>query len=276
MTRVSGRYEKAFARLGEAHEGAFIPFVVLGDPDFRTSGKILDALARHADCLELGFPFSDPIADGKRIQAADQRALASGMTTRKCFGLIRRVRRKNPGIPIGLLVYYNLVYRHGTEKFLRSAKAAGADGILVADMPLEESGEMNMLCRKNGLRQIFIASPLSAGRRLERIVSKSGGFVYIVGVLGVTGERKSVSGAALAIVRRIRKLRKGRKARLCVGFGISKPRHAKELIAGGADGAIVGSAIEAVIEANLRAKKAIPGKVASFAAKMKKAVAEHA
>src|SRR3989344_5405280 len=118
MRQNMNRYEKTFAELKKNKEGALIPFVILGDPDFDASKKILSVMARHADILELGFPFSDPIADGKRIQAADERALASKITPEKCFQLVRHVRKANPGTPIGLLLYYNLVYSNGVEKFL--------------------------------------------------------------------------------------------------------------------------------------------------------------
>ncbi len=268
QSRKKSRYSQKFAELAKKKEGAFIPFVVLGDPDFATSKKIIYSLAQSADCLELGFPFSDPIADGKRIQAADERALSKKMSVQKCFSLLKHARKACGEKPIGLLVYYNLVYSNGAEKFLRKAKQAGADGILIADMPIEEASGINKLCRKIGLEQIFIISPATGAQRIAKIASKAKGFLYAVSILGVTGERGSVAQSTISMLRLIKR---HSKLPVCVGFGISKPEHVKKVIRAGADGAIVGSAIEAVIENNLARKSSIPGKVSGFAQKLKAA-----
>src|SRR3989344_2242376 len=245
-------YKKMFEQLKKKNEKEFIPFVVLGDHDFKTSEKILDVLVQKTDALELGFPFSDPIADGKRIQAADERSLKSGTTPEKCFSLIKNIRKKNKNIPIGLLLYYNLVFSNGTESFLRKAKAVGVNGILVADMPIEEASEFNSICKKIGLDQIFIVAPTTDGKRMKKIASKASGFVCTVGILGVTGERKSVATDTLNLIRRIKK---NSKIPVCVGFGISTPEHVRKIIKEGADGAIVGTAVEAIIEKNLKNRK---------------------
>ncbi|MCR4369232.1 MAG: tryptophan synthase subunit alpha, partial [archaeon] len=242
------RYAKKFAELRAKKEGALIPFVVLGDPDFETSRAIVHALAKNADILELGFPFSDPIADGARIQAADERSLKSGMDSDKCFELIANVRASNPTTPIGLLLYYNLVYRYGIEKFLKKAKQSGVDGVLVADMPLEESAEFNSLCKKIGIEEIFIVAPTTPAKKIVRIAKKASGFIYVVGVMGVTGERKGIEDST---VRLVKKIRSKTKLPVCVGFGISSAKDVQKVIGAGAHGAIVGSAIEAVIEKNL-------------------------
>jgi len=259
---------ETFRRLRAEKRGAFIPFVVLGDPDFNTSKKILEVLAKHADILELGFPFSDPIADGKRVQAADERALKSGINTEKCFSLIRHVKRQNKNVPVSLLLYYNLVYSNGTENFLRKAKKAGVDAVLIADMPLEESKEFNRLCRKHGIEEVFIVAPTTGAKRMRSILSRVNGFVYIVGVLGVTGERKTLGKGGIGIALKIKKLS---KIPACVGFGISNPGQARKIISSGADGVIVGSALEAVIEKNLRNKKRLLREVEKFAEKFKAA-----
>ena len=251
-------YKKKFEELNKKNEKAFIPFVVLGDPDFNTSKKILDVIAKEADCLELGFPFSDPIADGKRIQAADERALKAKINTDKCFELIKYIRKKNKNIPIGLLLYYNLVYSNGTENFLKKAKNAGVNGILIADMPIEESGSMQKLCKKHGLEQIFIVSPLTKGNRMQKILSKTKGFVYVVSVLGVTGERKQIKSSTIDLIKRIKK---HSKIPICVGFGISTAEQVKKVI--------VGSAIEAIIEKNLKNRNKMFKELTHFVKKIK-------
>ncbi len=263
------RFEKRFAELRARREGAFVAFAVLGDPDFSTSKKILEALGKGADMLELGFPFSDPIADGKRIQAADERALRAKITPQKCLLLIRHIRKKHPSLPIGLLLYYNLVYSNGEEQFLRGARKAGVDAVLIADMPVEESGKFNAMCRKAGLEQVFTVAPTTGKGRMRRILAKCRGFVYAVGVLGVTGERAGVRAMALGLVRRIKSMRGPRKLPVCVGFGISRPEHARKIISAGADGVIVGSAIEAVIEKNLGNKSAMIKKLREFCSAIK-------
>lgn len=258
-----------FRELGRKKEGAFVAFTVLGDPDFVTGGKILETLSENSDILELGLPFSDPIADGKRIQAADERALGSKMSVKKCFELIANLRAKNAQIPIGILVYYNLVFTNGSGKFLRKAKSSGVDGILVADMPIDEAAKFNSLCKKIGLEQIFIVAPTTGNKRMRRILSKCRGFAYAVGVLGVTGERKSVDNSTIGLVKRLRKT--GISMPVCVGFGISRPKHAKKIIAAGANGVIVGSAIEAIIEQNLKGHKKMLRRIMEFTAKMRAA-----
>ncbi|HLC79682.1 MAG TPA: tryptophan synthase subunit alpha [archaeon] len=263
--KSQGRYAQTFFELAKKQKGAFIPFVVLGDPTFEDSKKVLRVLARNADCLELGFPFSDPIADGKRIASADQRSLKSGMSTEKCFELISQLRSENSKIPIGLLLYYNLVYTNGAEKFLKRAKECGVDGILIADMPLEESGEIKKLCKKIGLDLIFIISPLTGVARMKKILKCAGGFVYIVGVLGVTGERKSIEDGTIDLLQQVKK---NTSLPCCIGFGISEPSHVEKIIKSGSDGAIVGSAIEAIIEKNIGNESQMLLELENFAKEM--------
>lgn len=265
---MKSRYEKRFAELGEKGEKAFIPFVVLGDPDEKTSFEILKRIAKSADCLELGIPFSDPIADGKTIQAADQRALDTGMNTDKAFKLIAKMRKHDSEIPIGLLVYYNLVYRRGITKFYKDAKKAGVDGILIADMPIEESVPALKVSKRTGIDQIFLITQTTGNERMKKIAEKAAGFIYIVALLGVTGARTSLKKATLELVKRASKFT---KLPLCVGFGVSKPDHAKALVKSGADGVIVGSAVEKVIEKNIKNKRKMLKAVSNFCEKMRRA-----
>jgi tryptophan synthase alpha chain len=265
---VNGRYGKKFAILAQSGESAFIPFAVLGDPNTEISFKVLKTLVKHADCLELGLPFSDPIADGKTIQAADQRALAAGMNTDKAFKLIARIRKINSEIPIGLLVYYNLVYRRGVDKFYRDAKRAGVDGILIADMPIEESAPALAAAKKHNIDPIFLVTQTTGSGRMRKIARKGKGFLYAVSLLGVTGARAKLESSSLQLVKRAAK---ASALPICVGFGVSSPAHVKALKKAGAHGIIVGSAIEKVVEKNLSRTKAMLKTLDSFCAKLKDA-----
>jgi len=259
------RYTRLFNELRKRKEKALMPFVVVGDPDYNTSVSIIKTLIDSgADILELGLPFSDPIADGPTIQSADIRALKSRINTNKVFSFIKDVR-KFTQVPIGLLVYYNLVYQRGINKFYKDAKNSGVDSILIADMPVEESKEIIKAARKEKIDSVFIVSPLTEKNRLKKILFKTKGFVYIVSRLGVTGEQKELQKRTLELIKRVRPCT---KLPLCVGFGISKPEHVKEIINAGADGVIVGSAIVNLIkEENKKKKKQIK----NFVAKMKNA-----
>jgi tryptophan synthase alpha chain len=266
---MKSRYAKRFEELKKAGEGAFIPFVTLGDPDEKESEKIIEMLVESgADALELGFAFSDPIADGKTIQAADERAINSGITPDKAFSIIKKVRKKNDSIPVGLLVYCNTVYNYGIGAFYEKAKEAGVDGILIADLSLEESKPYLSVAKKSGIEQIFIIAPTTPSERIEKIVSKAAGFIYLVSVTGITGARKTVSKSALGLIKRVRK-----KTGLpvCVGFGISRPEHAKKMLGAGADGVIVGSAIVSKIEKNLKNHEKMLQDIAYYVSEMKNA-----
>lgn len=255
--------------LQKRKEGAFIPFVVLGDPDSKSSQKIIETLIKTgADALELGFAFSDPIADGKTIQEADQRALAKKINTDENFELIKRIRVRNKKIPISLLVYYNLIFQRGIEKFYSDAKKAGVDAILAADCPLEESRHLLDASKKFGIDQVFIVAPTTTKKRLLNILEKTRGYAYIVGVLGVTGARSSLQNRTIET---IKKARRFSNLPLCVGFGISKPEHVRAILSAGANGAIVGSAVVSLIKNNLGNKEKMLEALALFAKKMKKA-----
>lgn len=243
------RYKQSFEGLKNKGQGAFMPFVILGDPDYETSLQIIKALVDSgADMLELGIPFSDPIADGPAIQAASGRALESGMKTHDCVRMLRQIRDYNARIPIGLLIYSNLVYSYGTQDFYRDAKAAGVDSILIADVPMEEIKPFLHAAEEYGISQIFLATPATPPDRLKKIVGLSSTFIYIVAVLGVTGARQSVSDKTTQTVQKIRSLT---SLPLMTGFGISKPEHVKPIMNAGSDGVVIGSAIAGLIEKNV-------------------------
>jgi len=241
-------YQETFANLRKKNEKALIPFVVDGDPDYDTSLEIIKTIIRSgADILELGFPFSDPIADGPTIQVSDRRALNKGMNTNKCFQLIRDIRRFSQ-VPIGLLIYANLVYQRGINDFYQDANESGVNSVLVADLPVEESEIFTEAARENNVDAVFIVSPLTEGNRLKIILSKITGFVYLVSRLGVTGARDNLQTSTIELVKRVRR---ETELPVCVGFGISKPEHVKAISSAGADGVIVGSAVVKIIERNL-------------------------
>ena len=229
---------QTFAALKE-RKIAFMPFLVAGDPDMKQSLEYIKHVAEHADFLELGFPYSDPLADGPTIQAADGRALASGMTTEKVFELIRNIREVS-SVPITVLVYANLVYQQTIDGFYRKAKEAGIDGVLVPDLPVEESAPFVKAAKKYGIDPIFLVAQTTTNERLRHILKHAKGFLYLVSVLGVTGKRKEFSDDTTAFIKRIRTQT---KLPLAVGFGIHSREQAESFAKAGADGVIVGSAL---------------------------------
>ncbi len=243
-----GRIETAFAS-ASLKKPAFIGFTVAGDPDKTTCIRIARALiAGGTDILELGVPFSDPVADGPTIQKADERALAAGTTPDTVFEIVREIR-KCSDVPIVFLTYYNIVHRRGIERFYREAQDAGVDGILVADMPVEESEEVCAIAAQYGIDQIFLITQTTSDERIKKIAAKAQGYLYLVAVLGVTGVRDQVSEGAIELLHRVRK---HTKLPLALGFGISTHAHAKTCARAGADGVIVGSAIVEIVERNLK------------------------
>lgn len=216
-----------------------MPFLVAGDPDFASSLEYIKSVVERADMLELGFPYSDPLADGPTIQAADSRALKSGMNTDKVFELVSEIRKFSQ-IPITVLVYANLVYQQGIDNFYRKAKEAGIDGVLVPDVPVEESEPFVAAAKKHGIDRIFLVAQTTTPERLKKILKHATGYLYLVSVLGVTGKRKEFSNDTIAFIKRIRAQT---KISLAVGFGISTREQALAFSRVGADGIIVGSAI---------------------------------
>jgi len=227
---------------------ALIPFFVLGDPDEDTSFAVIKtAIDAGADILELGIPFSDPIADGPTIQKADIRALTNGMTCDKAFALIRRIKNYR-NIPMGLLMYYNLICHYGVEAFYRDAAEAGVNGILIADLSIDDADEILPVTEAVGLDTVFMVTPITALERKQRIIEKTTGFIYTVSLLGVTGSRNDLSDTVEDLVKQMKSLT---DVPVCVGFGVSKPEHAAAIARAGADGVIIGSKIVGLIEANL-------------------------
>ncbi len=234
------RYAACFARLQERGEGAFVPFLVLGDPGGEESLELARALiAGGADMLELGIPFSDPIADGPTIQAAAQRALAAGATAAGCFELIGRLRAEFGEVPIGLLVYANLVVGRGRDVFYEQCAAAGVDSVLVADVPTLEAEPFVESARAAGVAPVMIAPPNVDEARLRRIAEWGEGYTYVVTRRGVTGADEEVALEADVVTR----LRALDAAPPVFGFGISRGEHVRSALAAGAAGAISGSAI---------------------------------
>jgi len=260
-----GRIESVFAKKGKT---AFIGFTVAGDPDKETSIRIAKALIDGGtDILEFGVPFSDPVADGPTIQRADDRALAAGTTPDTIFAIVRDVRAYSE-VPIVFLTYYNTIYRRGIDRFYREAHDFGVDGILVADMPVEESDEVVATAEKYGIDPIFLITQTTSDKRMDTIVRHSRGYLYLVSVLGVTGARKTVAPEALALLHRVRK---HTDLPLAIGFGISTPEHVTTCNLAGADGVIVGSAIVDIVEKNLGNPAAMETELSQYVSEMKKA-----
>lgn len=261
------RYEKTFSALAEKNEGAFIPFVVLGDPNKATSLAAIESLIEGgADALELGFPFSDPLADGPTIQAADTRALDAGTRIDDCFEIIAAIRKNHAEIPIGLLVYANLIHRRGNEKFFRDALAAGADSLLIADVPVEMSAPYREISAKTGLPLVFIAPPNADESTLAEIAKYGNGYTYLLSRAGVTGA-ESRAGTPIESV--LKTLKKFGAPPPVLGFGISEPAQVRAAIDAGTAGAISGSAIVRIIEKHRKDLSTLRPALRDFAAAMK-------
>jgi len=266
---MSKRYQALFNRLKTEKQGAFVPFVTIGDPNRELSIKIIDTLVNAgADALELGLPFSDPVADGPVIQGASVRALASHITPDSCFEIIKEVRKLHPTVPIGLLLYVNLVYRNGIEYFYQRCAEAGVDSVLIADVPLDESAPYRAAAEKFGVEQIFIAPPNGDQETLQRVALLGGGYTYLLSRAGVTGAEAK---AGMPVDSMLATLNKYDAAPSLLGFGISKPAQVKEAIKAGAAGAISGSAVVKIIEQNLDDPELLLSEMAKFIRKMKAA-----
>ncbi len=256
------RIAQAFARANTEKRAAFVAYLCAGDPDFDTSlGACRAVLDAGADILELGVPFSDPLADGLTNQLAAQRALDGGMTSARVFELVRRIREKSQA-PVVFYTYYNLVFSGGVENYVRTAKEAGVDGLLTLDLPPEEAGEMLAACKKHGLKTVFIVAPTTPLERLPKICAAATGFVYYVSREGVTGVRGQVAANIPEAVARISQFT---DLPVAVGFGISTPAQVKE-VARSADGVVVGSALVNVIKDNLDNRAGLPARLRIIAA----------
>jgi tryptophan synthase alpha chain len=259
-------YKEVFSELRRA---ALIPFFVIGDPDFDTSLAIVKtAIDAGADVLELGIPFSDPIADGPTIQKADIRALTTGMNVQKAREFIEKVKDYKD-IPIGLLMYYNLIYQYGTQKFFSDFHEAGVNSVLVADLSIDDADEITTPAASAGLDTVFMVTPNTNPKRMKLIASKTTGFIYTVSLLGVTGSREKLSDTIEGLVGKLKKLT---SVPVCVGFGISTPEHAAAVASAGADGVIIGSKIVGLIESNLDNKEKMLAEISTFLSDVKSAI----
>ncbi len=213
-----------------------------GDPDPKTSSEVIDAVLRGgADILELGVPFSDPIADGRSVQAAGVRALKSGTRPADVLRLASEVKKAHD-VPVVLMTYFNPIFSRGASPFLDGAQKSGVDGVIVPDLPLDEAGAFGKAARARGVDAVLLAAPTTTEEHMKRIVANTSGFLYLVSVLGVTGVRKELEESTVELVKFAKKFSRG-KVPLAVGFGISCPEHVRTVIRAGADAAIVGSAI---------------------------------
>jgi tryptophan synthase alpha chain len=245
---MTARLDRRFAALRAEGRAAFVTFVTAGDPDLSTAQAILDGLpAAGADIVELGMPFSDPMAEGPPIQASSQRALAAGHTMRKTFAMVRAFRAKDDATPIVLMGYYNPIYSVGVARFLADAKAAGVDGLIVVDLPPEADDELCLPARAAGLAFIRLATPTTDAKRLPRVLENTSGFVYYVSIAGITGAAAPDTAKVAAAVARIKA---ATPLPVCVGFGVKTPAQAAA-IAAVADGVVVGSALVEALRGSL-------------------------
>ncbi|MBI5132844.1 MAG: tryptophan synthase subunit alpha [Rhodopseudomonas palustris] len=264
---MTTRIDTRFAQLKREGRAAFVTFVMAGDPDLATSLQVLKALpAAGADIIEIGMPFTDPMADGPSIQAAGLRALHAGTTLHKTLDLVRDFRKDDAATPVVLMGYYNPIYIYGVDAFLADAKAAGVDGLIIVDLPPEEDAELCIPAMKAGLNFIRLATPTTDEKRLPAVLANTSGFVYYVSITGITGSASADSAAVGAAVARIKR---HTDLPVCVGFGIRTPEGARA-IAAQADGAVVGTALidalQKTLDADNRATASTVGAVADLVA----------
>ncbi len=245
---MTTRIDKRFADLKADGRGALVTFTMAGDPDYATSLALTKALPKAgADVLELGMPFTDPMADGPAIQAAGLRALAAGQDMIKTLALVREFRREDNATPIVLMGYYNPIYIYGVAKFLDDAKAAGVDGLIVVDLPPEEDDELCVPALKAGLNFIRLATPTTDDKRLPVVLNNTSGFVYYVSITGITG---AAAPDASKVGQAVTRIKRHTKLPVCVGFGVRNAEMAAD-IARVADGVVVGSALVSVVKDSL-------------------------
>jgi tryptophan synthase alpha chain len=256
------RIATAFARVRAEQRAAFIAYLCAGDPDFDTSLAACRAvLAAGVDVLELGVPFSDPLADGLTNQLAAQRALESGMTPARVLELVRRIRAFSPA-PIVFYTYYNLIFANGIEASVRAAQEAGVDALLTLDLPPEEAPELQAACAQHGLKTVFIVAPTTPDARLAKVCGAATGFIYYVSREGVTGARRDL---AANIPQAVARIKAHTTLPVAVGFGISTREQVRQ-VAQAADGVVVGSALVNVIKTGLADPASIPAKLGTVAA----------
>lgn len=267
-----GRIEDKFNELKKRNEKALIAFISAGDPDIETTKALAMEMEKNgADIIELGVPFSDPLADGPTIQKSYIRALKKGVSLNKILEMVKEMRRET-NVPLILMSSYNPIFRYGENKFIGNAVSSGVDGVIIPDLPPEESDNLFNLSNKKGLDTIFLLAPTSSKERIKLVCDRSHGFIYYISVTGITGARKLLSRDIEGMIKRIRR---STDLPIAVGFGISTSRQAKE-IASCADGIIVGSAIVKIIEKHAsnmsKGKNGLVGEVGDFIRSLKNAV----
>ena len=268
---MTGRIDRRFAALNKQGRAALVTFTMAGDPDYATSLAILKALPNAgADVIELGMPFTDPMADGPAIQAAGLRALHAGQDMKKTLAAVCDFRAGDDATPIVLMGYYNPIYIYGVERFLADAKAAGVDGLIVVDLPPEEDSELCLPAMKAGLNFIRLATPTTDEKRLPTVLTNTSGFVYYVSITGITGAAAPDTGKVAAAVARIKR---HTKLPVCVGFGVRTAAHARA-IAEGADGVVVGSALVEAVRQSLGPDSKPTAKTVAAVTDLARALAE--
>jgi tryptophan synthase alpha chain len=270
---VTTRIDARFAELKREGRSAFITFLMAGDPDIDTSLAIIKALPKAgADIIEIGMPFTDPMADGPAIQASGLRALKAGMTLKKTLALVRDFRADDDATPIVLMGYYNPIYIYGVEKFVADAKIAGVDGLILVDLPAEEDDELCVPALAAELNFIRLVPPTADDKRLSVVLENTSGFVYYVSITGITG---SAAADIAAVTEAVARIKRHTKLPVCVGFGIRTPEAARA-IAQNADGAVVGTALVDALRASLdtegRATAKTVGAVADLVASLAQGV----
>ena len=247
---MTTRIDARFAELKKQGRSAFITYLMAGDPDPSTSLEIIKALPKAgADIIEIGMPFTDPMADGPAIQAAGLRALNGGMTLKKTLAMVREFRKGDDATPLVLMGYYNPIYIYGVDKFLTDAKSAGVDGLIIVDLPPEEDTELCLPAMRAGLNFIRLATPTTDDKRLPAVLANTSGFVYYVSITGITG---SASADTKVVGEAVGRIKRHTKLPVCVGFGIRTPEAARA-IAQTADGAVVGTALVDALRSSLDA-----------------------
>jgi tryptophan synthase alpha chain len=268
---MTTRIDARFAELKKQGRSAFITFLMAGDPDPATSLDIVRALPKAgADIIEIGMPFTDPMADGPAIQAAGLRALKAGMTLKKTLAMVREFRKGDDATPLVLMGYYNPIYIYGVDKFLVDAKSAGVDGLIIVDLPPEEDVELCLPAMQAGLNFIRLATPTTDDKRLPAVLANTSGFVYYVSITGITGSASANAGAVGEAVARIKR---HTGLPVCVGFGIRTPEAARG-IAEKADGAVVGTALVDALAGSLDQEGRATGKTVAAVADLVAALAQ--
>jgi tryptophan synthase alpha chain len=268
---VTTRIDARFAELAKEGRAAFVTFLMAGDPDPETSLDIIKALPKAgADIIEIGMPFTDPMADGPAIQAAGLRALKAGMTLKKTLAMVRAFRQDDATTPLVLMGYYNPIYIYGVDQFLVDAKAAGVDGLIIVDLPPEEDVELCLPAMQAGLNFIRLATPTTDDKRLPAVLANTSGFVYYVSITGITG---SASADTNAVGEAVARIKRHTKLPVCVGFGIRTPDAARA-IAENANGAVVGTALVDALRASLDAEGRATSKTVGAVADLVAALAQ--